>query len=191
MSSQEDWETIEEFPRYSISSQGRVMNVETQRILKLSRSSGGTPLVGLKNYGEQQRPRLVATLVADAFLQDQKSEVYNTPINLNGDRLDCRVSNLMWRPRFYAIKYHRQFSTPGWNRPNTSVPIMETTTKTIFQHTHAAGIYYGFCESEFLLSVTNKEHILGYPYLFQYLLDYDGPFDVEYTRGDKDPLVRI
>ena len=66
--------------------------------------------VGLFRDQEQYK-RSVALLVAKAFLK-QPSEFFDTPINLNGDRLDNQVINLMWRPRWFAIKYNRQFREP-------------------------------------------------------------------------------
>lgn len=53
--------------------------------------------------------RAVALLVAEAFLPKHELEHFDTPIHLNGDLMDCRAANLMWRPRWFAIRYHKQF----------------------------------------------------------------------------------
>src|SRR5690348_13611375 len=106
----EVWRQIYEFPAYSVSNMGRVRNDDTGRIMAMSRNQFGIVNVGLV-VGRKQYKRSVALLVAEAFLPTWESEVFTSPIHLNGDREDCRAENLMWRPRWFAIKYHRQFRT--------------------------------------------------------------------------------
>ena len=50
-------------------------------------------------------------MVADAFV-DGKTDLFNTPIHLDGDRENCSAENLMWRPRWFAVQFHRQFQSP-------------------------------------------------------------------------------
>jgi hypothetical protein len=125
----EVWRQIYEFPGYSVSNMGRVRNDETGRIMALSRNQYGIVNVGLV-LGRKQYKRSVALLVADAFLPTWESEVFTSPIHLNGDRSDCRAENLMWRPRWFAAKYHRQFKTgriavrrPWWRRSPESISV--------------------------------------------------------------------
>jgi hypothetical protein len=105
----EVWRTIYEFPRYSISNEGRVRNDDTGRLMRLSHNQYNILYVGLVS-GRRQYKRSVAVLVAEAFLPDyERTEPFDTPIHLNGDKADCRAHNLMWRPFWFAVKYHRQF----------------------------------------------------------------------------------
>lgn len=106
----EEWTEIVEFPAYSVSTEGRVINNETGRILSISssRKSRGTAYVSLY-YKNALKVRGLALLVAEAWVP-RDSMAFDTPINLNGNRKDCRAENLMWRPLWFARKYHKQFS---------------------------------------------------------------------------------
>lgn len=106
----EIWREIPDFPGYSISNMGRVLNDDTKRIMTLSRNQSGILYVGLVQ-GRTQYKRSVAVLVAELFLPTYGSDAFDTPIHLNGDRTDCRAENLMWRPRDFAIRFHKQFRT--------------------------------------------------------------------------------
>lgn len=80
----EKWVTIAENPRYAVSNEGRVQNLETGRILKPTINSAGYPQVGLY-FGEgTQVKRTIHQLVSDAFL--------NCDRNLEVDHID-RIRN--------------------------------------------------------------------------------------------------
>jgi hypothetical protein len=104
----EIWRNIPDFPGYSVSNMGRVRNDDTGRMMALSRNQYGILYVGLQQ-GRAQYKRSVAVLVAELFLPTWESDAFDTPIHLNGDRSDCRAENLLWRPRDFAIRYHKQF----------------------------------------------------------------------------------
>lgn len=101
------WVPLKDFPKYDINLRGEVRNALTGRIIKPSLSSHGLPKVGLI-YGGRQYTRLVRTLVAEMFVSGQ-NDIFNTPINLDGDPMNNHATNLLWRPRWFAYKYHRQF----------------------------------------------------------------------------------
>lgn len=113
---EEDWKTIEEFPNYQVSTRGRIMNRDTGRIMKPSITTSGIIKIGLVNDGEQQT-RSVKVLVAEAFV-DGRSELFDTAIHLDGNYQNVDADNLVWRPRWFAWKYARQFSElePGSDR---------------------------------------------------------------------------
>jgi hypothetical protein len=94
-------------------------------------------------------PRLVAT----AFLPPP-SEVFDTPINLDGDRTNCSVDNLMWRPRWYAIYYVSQFKD-RYDNP-IEAPVRALDTDEVFDNSLDAACRYGLLEREVVLSVLNK-----------------------------------
>jgi hypothetical protein len=104
----EDWRDIRFFPGYSVSTIGRVRNDDTGRMMTLMVNQSGVVNVGLTRSREQHR-RAVALLVADAFIPRPIREAFDTPINLNGDRMNNTIDNLVWRPRWFAIKYIQQF----------------------------------------------------------------------------------
>jgi hypothetical protein len=120
----ENWVAVEGFPGYSVNPLGQVRKDSTGRVLQPRVNQYGVPYVGMmRNW--KQHPRSLPRLVAKAFVP-QPNDVWDTPINLNGDRLDCRVENLMWRPDWYARHYNRQFREPYENPINAPVRDIET-----------------------------------------------------------------
>jgi hypothetical protein len=104
----EEWIDLKEFPDYVISTSGEIVNMKWGgHPINYSRNQQGLPKVTLVR---DNRPftRSPARLVAETFIPEER-EVFDTPINLDGDRMNCGVENLMWRPRWFAIKYHKQF----------------------------------------------------------------------------------
>jgi hypothetical protein len=103
----ENWHELYEFPDYAISDQGSVANMKTGLPRMTSINQQGICKVSL--YQENHLfTRSVAVLVANAFLS-RSEDHFDTPVHLDGDRMNCAAENLMWRPRWFAIKYHKQF----------------------------------------------------------------------------------
>lgn len=103
-----EWVPIADFPNYLISSHGDVVNRSSGRWMHQSIGTGGVVKVGLVRAGKQHT-RSVKVLVAEHFVTG-KDEVFDTPIPLDGDRENNRADNLVWRPRWFAWEYARQFS---------------------------------------------------------------------------------
>jgi hypothetical protein len=102
-----EWRDMEEFPKYQISNFGEFVNARTDREVRHSQTPQGHAKVTLVKDG-RQTTRGVSLLVAKTFLP-QPAPHFDTPIHLDGDFMNCRVDNLMWRPRWFAIRFHRQF----------------------------------------------------------------------------------
>jgi hypothetical protein len=80
----EHWLSIDEFPRYSVSDQGRVRNDDTGRILATTINQAGVVMVGLTRDGRQYK-RGVAKLVADRWLPHHGSDdIFTVPMHLDG-----------------------------------------------------------------------------------------------------------
>lgn len=110
----EEYVTIEEFPAYVITTYGRVFNRHTHRemVLSLSKPQGDLS-VGLMRDRLQYRLS-VKGLVARAFIEGG-GQYFNTPVCLDNDRTNLHVSNIVWRPRWFAWRYSRQFiGMPKW-----------------------------------------------------------------------------
>lgn len=103
----EEWASVGDFPNYVVSSHGRVMNETTRKFIEPSRTTQGAMKVGLFS-GNTKYTRSLKVLVATAFV-DGMSEEFNTPIQLDGNPDNVRADNLVWRPRWFAWKYTRQF----------------------------------------------------------------------------------
>jgi hypothetical protein len=151
----EKWAPILDFPGYSVSNLGRVRRDQTGRILRPKVNQTGVAYVGLmREYDQRQRG--LAKMVAYAFLKPQ-FEAFDTPINLDGNRLNCAVDNLMWRPRWFAVRYHQQFKDDAYSISgllNGSLRAIDTGE--LFDTPRAAACRYGLLERDIVLSVLNQ-----------------------------------
>lgn len=156
----EQWREIEEFDHYLVSDQGNVASTEDHNaMLKQTLNQQGIPSVGLRSTGDHKTyRRAVARLVANAFLPPPHEDHFDTPINLNGDRLDNRAVNLEWRPRWYAIKYHKQFEQEGFHKAN--MRIKELTSGRIFESPAEAAVEFGLCYTDVILSAVNETYAI-------------------------------
>lgn len=148
----EEWVPVQNFPGYSVNPLGQVRKDSSNRFLHVRLNQYGVPYVGLMREW-RQCIRSLPLLVARAFLPSP-SEIFDTPINIDGDRTNCHVDNLMWRPRWYAVYYVNQFKE-RYENP-IDVPVRAIETREVFPDSLAAGCRYGILEREVVLSVLNK-----------------------------------
>jgi len=148
----DDWASVQGFPGYSVNSEGQVRREKNGRILIPRFNQYGVPYVGLMREW-QQCSRSIPRLVANAFLPPP-TEIFNTPIQLDGNPKNCRADNLMWRPRWYAVKYKRQFHRPYKDRIHE--PIHAIDKYENFPNSFAAARRYGLLEKEVVLSIVNN-----------------------------------
>jgi hypothetical protein len=85
---------------------------------------------------------------------DPPTEIFDTPIQLDGDPLNCSVDNLMWRPRWYAVRYKNQFKEQHTTPINKPVHAINEGEK--FPNSLAAACRYGLLEEEVVSSVHNR-----------------------------------
>lgn len=148
----DDWQPIEGFRGYSINPLGQVVNDKTGRLIRPRYNQYGVPYVGLMREW-QQCSRSLPRLVARAFLQ-RPSAIFDTPIQIDGDPGNCRVENLMWRPRWYAVRYKQQFEDRYDNAIDE--PVRAINERERFPNSLAAGCRYGLLEREVVLSILNR-----------------------------------
>ena len=148
------WKKIEEFPEYSISNHGRVRADKSGRILALNENQYGLLQVGMMQNGSQKH-RSIPLLVAKAFLP-QPPGPFDTPINLDGDRHNNHIENLVWRPRWFAIRYNRQFKYPYGN--SIMAPIQDLKTGEVSENSFECAKRYGLLEHEVVFSVLNRTY---------------------------------
>jgi len=110
---QESWVELAEFSGYAVSTYGQLMNLKTKRIRKPSLNHQGIAKVTMLCDGRMYT-KSIAVLVADTFIP-QIGGVYDSLINVNGDRLNNSLDNLMRRPRWFALAYHKQFVDPEFH----------------------------------------------------------------------------
>lgn len=135
---------------------GRIRNDDTDRILTLTVNQHGVVQVGLVRNGAQFK-RSVALLVAQAFLDPPHPETFDTPIHLDGDKFNNHIDNLMWRPRWFAVRYQRQFSLNI--EPSIPQPIKEIHTRQRFDDSWHAATTFGLLDREILSSVMHRTYV--------------------------------
>ena len=89
----EEWRTIDEFPKYMVSSCGRVMNITTFRMLRPGINSHGYLFVNLYSNVKTSHKK-IHRLVAEAFILN----LTNLPCvdHKNRNSLNNHISNLRW-----------------------------------------------------------------------------------------------
>lgn len=168
----EKWLNIYGFEDYLVSDMGRVINSLTDKIKQPTLNQQGIPSVLLVRDKIQYR-RSVALLVADAFLEcpDDSRNIFDTPINLNGDRLDNRVDNLLWRPRWFAVKFHKE--RKDGNRNSLATKFIEVESEEIFEQPWQAAIRWGLLEGDIIKSIMNDEPVFPTWQQFEFYYDDD------------------
>lgn len=151
----EVWKPIEDFPTYSVSNHGRICFMKADRILSLSTNQSGLVYVGLFR-DKVQHHRSVPLLVAKAFVPPVPGP-FDTPINLNGDREDNRAENLAWRPRWFAVKYFRQFRFP-YPYPIDRA-IVDLRSGEVIHNSFECAMRYGLLEEDLVKSIMHRTFV--------------------------------
>lgn len=162
----EVWTPCEGFPNYSVSPEGVLMNNQRGTLVKGRKNRQGIIMVNLSRDGGRFT-RSAALLVAQAYLGPPRNEAYNSVIHLDGDRGNCEASNLMWRPRWYAIKYHQMFNEKPFD---VSVTIEETGE--IFGTLREACMKYGLYERYTYVDMCNGSKCFHYGFTFKRATGY-------------------
>lgn len=153
----EHWKQIKEFPGYSVSNTGLVRANKSGRILSPFVNQSGLVCIGMMKDGVQKH-RSVPLLVARAFLSRNKIfGAFDTPINLDGDRHNNEVTNLAWRPRWFAIKYNRQFTHPYPH--SITAPIVDLSNGEKSKNSFECAKRYGLLEEDLVLSILNRTYV--------------------------------
>jgi len=126
---EEEWRVIMDYPNYEVSNTGFVRRVGTNRRLSPKKAQGGAWFVKLSIDGEHVSKTL-KTLVAEAFVPVPKhyqGEAFDTPIQcvLNTD--EVRADKIMWRPRWFAIKFRRDLK-PSVHPNYWDIPVRNINT---------------------------------------------------------------
>ena len=160
----EKWSTIKDFPAYKISTNGEIVNRDTNRNIKLSTNKAGIVKVGLV-YDGTQYTRAVSVLVAEAFVFG-RDEKFNTPIHLDGNALNNRADNILWRPRWFAWKYARQFTEVTIY--NAQGPILDLKTGVWYTDMMEAATENGLLVDEIRRSVIFRRPVFPTKQIFTF-----------------------
>lgn len=116
---------IPEFEEYSITKDGIVYNA-SGGIRRPSLTQNGAVKITLYRDGVPYTKSL-SLLVAKTWLwNDHDPEIFNTPIHLDNDIRNVHVDNLKWRPRWFAVKYAKQYWNEEFRFSRTKIMDMDT-----------------------------------------------------------------
>lgn len=147
---EEIWKDIPDYPKYAISNMGQVMNVRTEKLLKNQLTPQGVVYVPLYDNDDNNSTRSVKVLVAKAFVEGE-TDIFNTPINLDGDKTNNCATNLVWRPLWFAVSYSRQFVVDYAHKDVG--PVYEVETNTRYDNVYIVGTTFGVLFKEVYRSV--------------------------------------
>lgn len=133
----QEWAEVHDSPLHEVSTDGQIRNTETGHILAQTTTRDGTRKVTFRIDGVVTT-RSVKVLVAEAFAE-RPYEEYDTPILLDGDKDNCNVENIIWRPRWFAMRWQRQFPIDK----KYYLPCVNADTGEEFMYIVTAGMYYG------------------------------------------------
>lgn len=120
----EEWRKIPGYgDRYSASSEGRIRNDKTGRIMKTHLNGNGQEFLTLSYFGKQYQCR-VSRLVLRAFYGDPENDEFEAA-HLDGDYLNNRLDNLQWMTRreLVNLAFRRGTRVP---RSMRAVRVVET-----------------------------------------------------------------
>lgn len=160
-----EWVTLADFPNYLISNHGDIVNKSTGRWLHQSHATGGVVKVGLVRAGKQHT-RSVKVLVAEHFVEG-RDEVFDTPIHLDGDRDNNRADNLVWRPRWFAWEYARQFSNITDN--DRIGPLRDVETRETYFDIVECAVLNGLLFKDIRKSMALKESVFPTFQTFEFI----------------------
>jgi len=157
--------SIPDFENYLVTTEGKIINLNTGRELSMTSNQNGDFMVGL-HKGGTQHTRSVKMLVAHAFVNGE-SPWFNTPILLNGDKSDLRAENITWRPRWFAWKYTRQFVEPqDWY---FSFPVREINARDEYANVLHASVANGILCVDVVMSIHNETFVWPTGQKFEYI----------------------
>lgn len=154
LESTERWAEVREFPNYSISDYGRVLN-DRGMFLKATLNTRGNVIVGFMRNGIHMK-RSITLLVAQSFLPRPEREDFIVPINMDGEKTNNHYSNLTWRPLWFARKYVQQFHD---NHPTIHDPVEDIHTREVYQNSMHAAICNGLLDKRLVLAILNRERV--------------------------------
>lgn len=117
----EIWKRLHRFPNYEGSTEGRIKNIRTQRILKPYKDQEGRLKVTLRNNNKQRTVK-VGNVIAETFLGEHPGmDIYYK----DRDHSNVNADNLGWRTRQDTVRdgYERRSRN---SQPAVHIRVIET-----------------------------------------------------------------
>jgi hypothetical protein len=160
-----EWVQVSGFPIYDINEDGLVKNEVTGRLLRWTMKNG-VPCVQLNN-GTRYQSKQVCTLMIESWLPAPEFDHFDTPTHLDGDRLNCRLDNLVLRPRWFAIAYHKEIHIDLFPRWGKTFVLEETGD--VFYHPKDCAMKYGLLQKDIALALHHKGFVFPGGYTFSFV----------------------
>lgn len=160
------YKEIEGFPGYSVSDDGQVIN-EYGRPIKPSITQRGASKVTLYRGGVAFTKSLSLIVAKEHVYNDWDPEIFDTPIHLDNDLQNNRAENLAWRPRWFAIKYQKQYWQENYRTAKT--PIEEVDTGEYFEGFVEPCQKYGVLWVDVFKSCTTGIHVFPRGNVFRFV----------------------
>lgn len=152
------------FPHYRVTSEGAIFNNKTGRVLSRRPNQQGILMSNMYDIDNRLRTVSVAFVVAVEFWGLHANPNFDTVMHKNGDRTDCRADNLVWRPRWFVIAFHKQFKKPP--TPLTH-KIVCLDTDEVFDTARDASVEYGLLEKDIISAAVNHTPVWPNHYEFR------------------------
>ena len=166
-----EWVPIEGFPKYSLNRLGQVRHNRSDRTLQPQVNQVGVPFVMLMKENDKHYSRSLPLLILKTLDPNEgPDDPFDTPINLDGNRMNCELDNLMWRPRWFAIQYHQQFKDPFHTPINA--PLRAIDEEEVHSCSLDVAKRYGLLERDVVLSVVNRTYVWPTYQVFEVLDGY-------------------
>lgn len=146
------WREIARSPQYEVSDRGEIRNAKSGRFLHPSQNQHGHLKVNLPSEGGKIKTRQVNHIVAEAFLPEPIREDFISLIHKDGVKTNCNTTNLLWRPRYFSIRYHMQFDTVIWKESH--IKIMDVKSGVVYERAQEAAMEFGLVLAEILTSAS-------------------------------------
>lgn len=152
----EIWKPLRNFPSYNGSTEGKIMNIKTQRIMKTFVNSKGYVQVCLRKNNKQYTVR-VAQVIAETFLGEHPGLDVTYK---NGDRSDICVDNLEWCTRQKVIR--RAFDR-GTKIPSRQIAVRVVETGEAYNSLRACARDIGCSQTDISQYLAGKRiSVKGY-----------------------------
>lgn len=121
----EIWKPLRNFPSYNGSTEGRIINVRTQHILKPTIDAKGYAIVGLRKNNKIYTRRVHRVLADTYYGEHPGMDVRHKDEN----RLNNRVDNLIWVTRSETMKHAYEKGTKKFWR---QIPIRVVESGNVY-----------------------------------------------------------
>lgn len=153
----EDTRPVEGFPDYLIDRNGTVYTEASGLKRKPSKTRDGAMKITLYRDGKPYTKSLSLLVAKTWVYNDFDPDIFDTPIHLDNDQENNHADNLAWRPRWFAVKYQRQY----WNEEFrfSRVVVREKRSGIVYDTIMQACQYYGYLYMDVLKSCTKHESV--------------------------------